>query len=146
MLSRFGLSDPGSTKTIRIEGGVPAVTDGPFGEAKEQLAGVFLVDSDTLERVLEYSGSARSVQHRRGAAGHGRDDGRGDVTADVRIEGLLRELAPQALGALGAAVRPVRCLRGRGPGGAAGRGDAVARGGRPGESAWLADHGRLAAG
>ena len=32
------------------------MTDGPFGEAKEQLAGVFLVDSDTLERVLEYSG------------------------------------------------------------------------------------------
>ncbi len=56
MLSRFGLSDPAGTKTIRIEGGVPAVTDGPFGEAKEQLAGVFLVDSDTLERVLDYSG------------------------------------------------------------------------------------------
>ena len=56
MVSRFGLSDPGSTKTIRIEGGVPAVTDGPFGEAKEQLAGVFLVDSDSLERVVHYSG------------------------------------------------------------------------------------------
>jgi len=56
MLGRFGLSDPGSTKTIRIEGGVPVITDGPFGEAKEQLAGVFLVDGDNLERVLEYSG------------------------------------------------------------------------------------------
>ena len=56
MVSRFGLSDPGSTKTIRIEGGVPAITDGPFGEAKEQLAGVFLVDSETLERVLQFSG------------------------------------------------------------------------------------------
>jgi hypothetical protein len=56
MLSRFGLSDPGSTKTIRINGGVPAVTDGPFGEAKEQLAGVFLVDTESVERVLQFSG------------------------------------------------------------------------------------------
>jgi hypothetical protein len=56
MLSRFGLSDPGSTKTIRIEGGVPAITDGPFGEAKEQLAGVFLVDAESVDRVLAFSG------------------------------------------------------------------------------------------
>ncbi len=56
MVSRFGLSDPGATKTVRIHDGVPAVTDGPYGEAKEQLAGVFLVDSETLERVLEVSG------------------------------------------------------------------------------------------
>ena len=56
MVSRFGLSDPTNTKTIRIEGGIPAITDGPFGEAKEQLAGVFLVDAETLDRVLEFSG------------------------------------------------------------------------------------------
>lgn len=56
MVSRFGLSDPASTKTIRIDGGIPAVTDGPFGEAKEQLAGVFLVDAESVERVLQFSG------------------------------------------------------------------------------------------
>jgi hypothetical protein len=56
MLSRFGLSDPTNTKTIRIHDGIPAVTDGPFGEAKEQLAGVFLVDCESVERVLEFSG------------------------------------------------------------------------------------------
>jgi hypothetical protein len=33
LVSRFGLSDPMNTKTLRIHGGVPAVTDGPFGEA-----------------------------------------------------------------------------------------------------------------
>ena len=54
LLSRFGLSDPSNTKTVRIQGGVPAVTDGPFGEAKEQLAGVFLVDCVSRERVLEF--------------------------------------------------------------------------------------------
>jgi len=57
LVSQFGLSDPGATKTVRIEGGVPAVTDGPFGEAKEQLAGVFLVDCVSVDRVLEFSGT-----------------------------------------------------------------------------------------
>ena len=56
LLSRFGLADPLNTKTLRIDDGVPAVTDGPFGEAKEHLAGVFLVDCETVERVLELSG------------------------------------------------------------------------------------------
>jgi hypothetical protein len=56
LLSRFGLSDPLNTKTVRVHEGVPAVTDGPFGEAKEHLAGVFVVDCESLERVLEFSG------------------------------------------------------------------------------------------
>ena len=29
------------------------VTDGPFGEAKEQLAGVWAIDVDSLERAIE---------------------------------------------------------------------------------------------
>jgi hypothetical protein len=56
LLSQFGLSDPLNTKTVRINDGVPAVTDGPFGEAKEHLAGVFIVDCENVERVLEISG------------------------------------------------------------------------------------------
>ena len=56
LVSRFGLSDPENTKTVRHTGGVPAVTDGPFGEAKEHLAGVFVVDCESVERVLEFSG------------------------------------------------------------------------------------------
>ena len=53
LVSQFGLSHVENTKTIRIDHGVPAVTDGPFGEAKEHLAGVFIVDCETLERVVE---------------------------------------------------------------------------------------------
>jgi hypothetical protein len=48
-----GLADPWATKTIRARGGVPVVTDGPFGEAKEFLAGVWAIDVDSLERALE---------------------------------------------------------------------------------------------
>jgi hypothetical protein len=56
LVSRFGLADPLITKTIRIQDGQPAVTDGPFGEAKEYLAGVFVVDSENIDRVVAFSG------------------------------------------------------------------------------------------
>jgi hypothetical protein len=48
-----GLTDPTTTRTIRARDGVPVVTDGPFGEAKEQLAGVWAIDVDSLERAIE---------------------------------------------------------------------------------------------
>jgi hypothetical protein len=41
---------------IEFRDGTPAVTDGPFGEVKEQLAGIFLVDVDSLERAQEIAG------------------------------------------------------------------------------------------
>ena len=55
LLNQFGLADPSNTRTLRVRDGIPAVTDGPFGEAKEQLAGVFLVDCKSVERVLDFS-------------------------------------------------------------------------------------------
>jgi hypothetical protein len=48
-----GLSHPTNTKTVRLRDGVPVVTDGPFGESKEQLAGVWAVDCDSIERAIE---------------------------------------------------------------------------------------------
>ena len=62
----------------------------------------------------------------------------------TEAEDLLRRLAPQVLGAVVAALRPLRHRRGRRPGGAAGGGHAVADRRRPGQPAGLADHGRLA--
>jgi hypothetical protein len=41
---------------IEFRDGTPAVTDGPFGEVKEQLAGLFVVDVDTLDRAKEVAG------------------------------------------------------------------------------------------
>jgi hypothetical protein len=48
-----GLAHPAQAKTIRVRDGVPAVTDGPFLEAKEQFAGYCLFDCETLERATE---------------------------------------------------------------------------------------------
>jgi hypothetical protein len=48
-----GLADPSQTKTVRVRDGVPAVTDGPYIEAKEQLAGYTIVECETPERAIE---------------------------------------------------------------------------------------------
>jgi hypothetical protein len=47
-----GLADPSQAKTVRFEGGVPIPTDGPFAEAKESLAGYWIVEG-TEERAIE---------------------------------------------------------------------------------------------
>jgi hypothetical protein len=51
------LADPAQTRTVRVRDGVPAVTDGPFIEAKEQFAGYLLVDCETPERATEIAAS-----------------------------------------------------------------------------------------
>src|SRR6266511_1684942 len=47
------LADPSNTKTIRVVDGVPAITDGPFAEAKEHLGGYLIVDCESAERAAE---------------------------------------------------------------------------------------------
>ena len=47
------LADPSTTRVVRQKDGLPAVTDGPFLEAKEHLAGYLTVDCDSLERAVE---------------------------------------------------------------------------------------------
>ena len=49
----IGLVDPTMAKTVRFQNGAPGPTDGPFAEAKESLAGYYLVDVETEARALE---------------------------------------------------------------------------------------------
>jgi hypothetical protein len=53
LLSTHALADPSITRTVRVRDGVPAITDGPFIEAKEQFAGYLLVDCESLERATD---------------------------------------------------------------------------------------------
>lgn len=46
------LADPSRAKTIGFANGVPVPTDGPFAEAKESLAGYWIVEV-TEERAIE---------------------------------------------------------------------------------------------
>jgi hypothetical protein len=47
------LADPLNTRSIRVRDGVPATTDGPYVETKEQLAGYLVIDCESLERASE---------------------------------------------------------------------------------------------
>jgi hypothetical protein len=43
------------TKQVTIRDGQIITTDGPFAEVKEQLAGFYLVDTQTLDQAVEYA-------------------------------------------------------------------------------------------
>ena len=47
------LAHPDTAKTVRGRDGVAVTTDGPFAEAKEQLAGYYIVDVENIERATE---------------------------------------------------------------------------------------------
>lgn len=47
------LADPVLAKRVAVHEGQLMTTDGPFAEAKEQLAGFFLIECETIERAIE---------------------------------------------------------------------------------------------
>ncbi|MEU7823689.1 YciI family protein [Catellatospora sp. NPDC049133] len=47
------LADPSNSAVVRVRDGVPAVTDGPYLEAKEFLGGYYLVECADRDRALE---------------------------------------------------------------------------------------------
>jgi hypothetical protein len=57
------LADASQTKTVRVRNGIPAVTDGPFAEAKEQLAGYLIVECETIERAVEIAARWPDAQY-----------------------------------------------------------------------------------
>jgi len=57
-----GLAPPGEAKVVRTgKNGAPAVTDGPFPETKEFLAGYWIVEVDNARRAYEIAAKASSV-------------------------------------------------------------------------------------
>lgn len=56
------LAAPRDTKVVRVREGVRAVTDGPYSEAKEQLAGFFLIEVATPERAEEIAARIPEAQ------------------------------------------------------------------------------------
>jgi len=47
------LAHPSDSRTVRVRNGVPTITDGPFAEGKEVLAGYYLLDCEGIERATE---------------------------------------------------------------------------------------------
>ncbi len=136
------------------------VTDGPFQEFKEWLAGYQIMDVESEARAIEIAGRISAVPGPNGiptaaadpgAAADGvvavddhrdvrvpGDGGRDALTPTSAIEDLLRELAPRVLGAVVRRLRRLRCRRGRRPGGAGRRRDRWPKDGVPEQPmAWL---------
>lgn len=65
------LADPANSKVVR-GGTTPAVTDGPFLEAKEFMGGFYLIDVESEERAVELA----------------------KLIPDTRIKGLAIEIRP----------------------------------------------------
>jgi hypothetical protein len=56
LIANEALELPETAKTLHIvEGGEPAVTDGPFTETKEQLGGFCLIDCGSLEEAIGWA-------------------------------------------------------------------------------------------
>jgi len=53
LLGGEALGDPGSARLYRWRDGEPLASDGPYSEAKEHLAGFFLIDVSGPERAQE---------------------------------------------------------------------------------------------
>jgi hypothetical protein len=53
MISTQALGAVADSSVVRVRGSLPAVTDGPFLESKEFLAGYYLVECASKERAVE---------------------------------------------------------------------------------------------
>ncbi|HEX6134424.1 MAG TPA: YciI family protein [Longimicrobiales bacterium] len=57
-----GLAEPAEARVVRAgKAGAPVVTDGPFAEAKEFLAGYWIVDVESAERAYEIAAQASAA-------------------------------------------------------------------------------------
>ena len=71
-----GLTAPVHTRRIRLRGGVPVVTDGPYAETEEVLAGYWLVECESFDRATEIAARLADCP--------GPDHVRARATVDVR--------------------------------------------------------------
>ena len=62
LVAAEGLASPEHARVVRAgKGGAPEVTDGPFAEAKEFLAGYWIVDVETTEQAYEIAARASAA-------------------------------------------------------------------------------------
>ena len=57
------LAHPSNARTVRVRNGVPAITDGPFAEGKEHLAGYYVLECDSMQRAAEIVTGDPSARH-----------------------------------------------------------------------------------
>lgn len=71
-----GLTAPAHARRIQLRSGVPVVTDGPYPETEEVLAGYWIVDCESFDRATEIAAQITNCPNPGGAAA--------DSVVDVR--------------------------------------------------------------
>jgi len=56
LLGGAELKPTSTATTVRVRGGRPVTTDGPFAETKEQLGGFYLIDVENLDEAVHWAG------------------------------------------------------------------------------------------
>ena len=55
LVSSAGLADPITTRTVQVRDETTTTTDGPYAEAKEHLAGFYLVECEDIDQAIGYA-------------------------------------------------------------------------------------------
>ncbi len=55
MVATEALADPSLAKQVHVNNGRTVTSDGPFPEAKEHLAGFYLIDCDSIDTAIAYA-------------------------------------------------------------------------------------------
>ncbi|MEU4291079.1 YciI family protein [Kribbella sp. NPDC026596] len=55
LVSAAGLADPITTRTVQVRDDTTMTTDGPYAEAKEHLAGFYLIECDDIDQAIGYA-------------------------------------------------------------------------------------------
>ncbi|MCI0686320.1 MAG: YciI family protein [Sporichthyaceae bacterium] len=58
-----GLAAPVHTRRVELRNGVPVVTDGPYSETQEVLAGYTIVECDSFDRATEIAAQLTNTPH-----------------------------------------------------------------------------------
>ena len=63
LLSEEGLHPTSKGKRVKMSGGKPVVTDGPFAETKEVIAGFWIIQADSIEEAVEWAKRCPLPEH-----------------------------------------------------------------------------------
>ncbi|MGI5243621.1 YciI family protein [Dactylosporangium sp. CA-139066] len=63
LVTSEALQAPETARIVAVRGGRAHVTDGPFAEVKEHLAGYYLVECDSIERAVELAARVPEAEH-----------------------------------------------------------------------------------
>jgi hypothetical protein len=63
LIGGASLQRTATATTVRVRGGKPTTTDGPFAETKEQLGGYYIIEAPNLDAALKWAAKCPGAAH-----------------------------------------------------------------------------------